>query len=154
MQIQFYNNNSDNRVVHKRITPTVSGISIDATGEIDVFNPTFILDRNDAILLSNYMHVPKFNRYYYITEASVLNGNQIQVFGHCDVLMSFWDAFKGSPCTANRSSSNFDDYLEDDMITIHPTYRTETRRLSGEFTPTAEGSNHYVLTVGGMDDND
>lgn len=150
MIASFYNNSSDNRVVHKSLSVIASNVSIDANGQIDVTNPVIKLNMNENILLSNYMYIPKWNRYYYITEMRVLNGNQIEITGHCDVLMSFWNNFKNSLCVAQRSSSNYDEYIDDDLVIIKDKYRIETRKLNGTFTPSAAGSNHYVLTIGGM----
>lgn len=149
--VKLYNNNSDNRVVHKAITQIGTDRSCQITENCDVTNPRIILDMNSGDISANYMYIPDFNRYYYITGINILNGNQTEITGHCDVLMSFWTYIKNCQCTAGRSSSNFDDYLDDPMVSIKDTYRTETRRLSGEFTPVADGSNHYVLTIGGME---
>lgn len=149
--VKLYNNASDNRVVHKAITQIGTDRTCQITENCDVTNPRIILDMNSGDISANYMYIPDFNRYYYITGINILNGNQTEITGHCDVLMSFWTYIKNCQCTAGRSSSNFDDYLDDPMVSIKETYRTETRRLSGEFTPTAAGSNHYVLTIGGME---
>ena len=149
--VKLYNNASDNRVVHKAITQIGTDRTCQITENCDVTNPRIILNMNPGDISANYMYIPYFNRYYYITDITILNGNQTEIIGHCDVLMSFWNAFKNSQCTAGRSSSNYDDYIDDPMVTIKETYRTESRRLSGEFTPTADGSNHYVLTIGGME---
>lgn len=149
--VRLYNNASDNRVVHKAITKIGTDRTCQITENCDVTNPRIILNMNAGDISANYMYIPNFNRYYYITGITILNGNQTEITGHCDVLMSFWNSFKNSQCTAGRSSSNYDEYIDDPMVTIKDTYRTETRRLSGEFTPTAGGSNHYVLTIGGME---
>ena len=151
VKVKLYNNASDNRVVHKAITQIGTDRTCQITDNCDVTNPRIILNMNSGDLSANYMYIADFNRYYYITGITILNGNQTEISGHCDVLMSFWTYIKNCQCTAGRSSSNFDDYLDDPMVSIKETYRTETRRLSGEFTPTADGSNHYVLTIGGME---
>lgn len=151
MLVTLYNNASDNRVVHKSISQIGGQRLCQVTENCDITNPRIILNMLPADIHANYMYIPDFGRYYYITEITILNGNQTEITGHCDVLMSFWNNFKNSQCTAGRSSSNYDDYIDDPMVTIKDTYRTESRRLSGEFTPTADGSNHYVLTIGGME---
>ena len=125
MIASFYNNSSDNRVVHKSLSVIASNVSIDANGQIDVTNPVIKLNMNENILLSNYMYIPKWNRYYYITVIRVLNGKQIEITGHCDVLMSFWNNFKNSLCVAQRSSSNYDEYIDDDLVIIKDKYRIE-----------------------------
>ena len=148
--VKLYNNASDNRVVHKAITQIGTDRTCQITDNCDVTNPRIILDMKSGDISANYMYIADFNRYYYITGITILNGNQTEITGHCDVLMSFWNSFKNSQCTAGRSSSNYDEYIDDPMINIKDTYKTETRKLSGQFTPSRDGANHYVLTVGGM----
>jgi hypothetical protein len=149
--VKLYNNSSDNRVVHKSISQIGTDRTCQISDECNIVNPRILLDAPGTYLSANYMYIPSFGRYYYIRNMNILNGNQVEIEGHCDVLMSFWNSIKNSQCTAGRSSSNYDDYIDDPMVTIKDTYRTESRRLSGEFTPTADGSNHYVLTIGGME---
>lgn len=148
--VTFYNNKSDNRQVHKQIT-SIKTVVCEANDEMDIINPSIRIVYDGDIISANYMYIPKLNRYYYITNIEIPNGNILVVSGHCDVLMSFWPYIKNCQCVAGRSTSNYDEYLDDPMISIKNTYRTETRRLSGEFTPTAGGSNHYVLSIGGME---
>lgn len=149
--VRLYNNSSDNRVVHKIITKIGGDRTCQITENCDITNPRIILDMSSSDLSANYMYIPDFGRYYYINNITILNGNQLEISGHCDVLMSFWNSIKSCPCTAGRSSSHYDVYIDDPMITIKDTYRTESRRLGGTFTPSADGSNHYVLTIGGME---
>ena len=151
VSVKLYNNKSDNRVVHKVITQIGTERTCQISDECNIINPRILLDSPGTYLGANYMYIPAFNRYYYITNINILNGNQVEIEGHCDVLMSFWNSFKNSPCTAGRSTSHYDVYIDDPMVTIKDTYRTESRRLNGQFTPSANGANHYVLTIGGME---
>lgn len=151
MNITLYNNASSNNTVHKSITAIGNTLTCNTNEPMDVMNPRISVNYNAAYLAANYMYIPEFGRYYYIENIEIQNGNILYISGHVDVLMSFWNSFKNSPCIANRSSSNYDEYIEDSMVNILDTYRTEVRKLSGEFTPTSGGSNHYVLTIGGME---
>lgn len=146
----FYNCSSDNAVVHKNKT-LIATATCQLTERCSLKDPVLLIDMNTSLFSANYCYIADFGRYYYLEPAEIVNGNQMQVTGHCDVLCSFWNDFKNSQCIAGRSSSNYDDYMEDSMVVIKETYRTEARRLSGEFTPTAAGANHYVLTIGGME---
>ena len=148
--VAFYNNKSDNRQVHKQIS-IIKNTLCDANENMDIVNPSLKINYDSDLLSANYMYIPKLNRYYYITNIEIPNGKFLILSGHCDVLMSFWNSIKKCQCVAGRSSSNFDEYLDDPMISVKNTYRTESRRLSGEFTPSAGGLNHYVLSIGGME---
>lgn len=149
--VKLYNNSSDNRVVHKSISQIGTDRTCQISDECNIVTPRILLDAPGTYTSANYMYIPAFNRYYYITNINILNGNQVEIEGKCDVLMSFWNYIKNCPCVAGRSSSDYDEYLDDPLVTIKDSYRTEVRRLSGEFTPTADGANHYVLTIGGME---
>ena len=151
MNVTLYNNKSSNNTVNKILTSIGSTLTIDANRPIDVMNPEIVIAYNVSFIGANYMYIPDFGRYYYINNIEIENGNIMIISGHVDVLKSFWNSFKGSRCIAERSSSNYNDYLPDDMVQILGSYRTEVRRLSGEFTPTATGTNHYVITIGGME---
>ena len=152
MNVTLYNNSSPNNAVNKIITKIGDTMStVNANRPIDVMNPTIVIAYNASYIGANYMYIQEFGRYYYINDIEIENGNIMNISGHVDVLKSFWNSFKGSRCIAERSTSNYNEYLIDSMVNILGTYRTEVRRLSGEFTPTADGANHYVLTIGGME---
>ena len=151
MNVTLYNNASPNNAVNKILTTIGSTLTVDANRPIDVMNPEIVIAYNVSFIGANYMYIPKFGRYYFINNIEIENGNIMNISGHVDVLKSFWNSFKNSSCIAGRSTSNYDPYLDDPMVNILDTYRTETRKLNGTFTPSAAGDNHYVLTIGGME---
>lgn len=150
VSVTFYNCASDNAFVQKTKT-LISTATCQITERCSVKDPVLLLDMNSSLINANYAYIPTFGRYYYLEPPEIVNGNQLEITGHCDVLASFWNDFKNSPCIAGRSSSDYDEYIDDPMVVIKDKYRTETRKLNGTFTPSAAGANHYVLTIGGME---
>lgn len=145
MNVVFYNNSSDNNVVHKNITQ-IKSYECELHRECMVQNPTLLVPMEDALLSANYCYIAKFNRYYYISGISIYSGNLTAISLKVDVLMSFWDNFKDSPCQAKRSYSHFNKNMEDETRTYNPQPDYEFRRISNmEFRPNREGT--YVLTT-------
>lgn len=147
IQIYTYNNRSANNVVHKNLTQ-IESTTCDWYGAIDVKRPTVIL-LDDTSKLANYAYIPDLGRYYYATTEIQPDGRLVMRLDS-DPLMSFWNDFSGSPCVANRSSSNYDPYLVDEMVSVKESVHYNLRRLSGAFAPSQSGANHYVVTIGGL----
>lgn len=148
INVQFYNNSSANNVVPKIKNTIGNPIVCSIFEECDILEPTLLLDYNDNIINANYCYIAKFGRYYYITGNTIYDGNKVRLSLKCDALESHWNSFKVSICQAKRSSSNYNEDLEDNTRTYkaQPTYYPIT---VGEvkFNPDLQGS--YVLTVGG-----
>lgn len=146
--ITTYNNKSPKNVANKNLT-VIQTTSCDNYMDIDMKRPSVIL----AGTLSkncNYAYIPEFGRYYFVISKTITNDGRLILELDSDPLSSFWNDIKLSPCVANRSASDYDPYLHDDLITIREKTNYSVRALSGSFAPTQSGSNHYVLTIGGL----
>ena len=148
IEIYTFNNKSANHVVHKNITQ-IQNTTCEFYGDVDVKRPVVILTTTIS-KLANYAYIPELHRYYYIENPVIKNDGRLILYLNSDPLMSFWDEYKNSPCVAKRSSSNYDPYLVDDMISVRENVKYNIRRLSGTFAPSQSGANHYVLTIGGL----
>lgn len=113
MNVTLYNNSSDDNVVSKNITAlkSVSATGFDASS---VMTPTLILAYDSTIFSANYMYIDTFQRYYYITDITVIDGHRLKVSGRVDVLMSF--DVKSIECIAGRQSGAFNLYIPDPEI--------------------------------------
>lgn len=147
MTVQLYNNSSDPRCLRKNITALGSSLSVELTENCSVENPSFLLDINADKVNANYIYVGAWNKYYYITNRDIINGNQIVLNCHIDVLMSFKNAVLNTDIIAERSSSAINPYLPDeacaDRGTIHQIFRRATT------TPFSMTTNCYVLHIAG-----
>ena len=148
INIKTYNNKSANNVVHKDITQ-IESADCNFYGEVDVKRPVVVLNTTTS-KLANYAYIADLSRYYYIENAKIQPDGRLMLYLNSDPLMSFWSSFSNSQCVAKRSSSNYDPYLADDMVSIKESVHYSIRKLSGSFAPSQSGANHYVLTIGGL----
>lgn len=148
INIKTYNNKSANNVVHKDITQ-IESADCNFYGEVDVKRPVVVLNTTTS-KLANYAYIADLSRYYYIENAKIQPDGRLMLYLNSDPLMSFWNSFSGSQCVAKRSSSNYDPYLADDMVSVKESVHYSIRKLSGSFAPSQSGANHYVLTIGGL----
>lgn len=88
VSMTLYNNKSDNIVVQKDLSKI-----LDLTGEIfqeiDVTSPSLIITLADGFIDCNYCYVKEFKRYYYVTNAIILDGNRMRLDLKVDVLMTY-----------------------------------------------------------------
>lgn len=147
LTILTYNNYSDPKVVSKRKTQ-IQSATCDFYGNFEIDNGDVIL--NDQTSQNcNYVYIAQFKRYYFASP-EVLHDGRLILHLKSDPLSSFWGDISKSPCVANRSASNYDPYLQDDFVSIKEKTNYSVRRLSGQFAPSQDGANHYVLTIGGL----
>ena len=145
MEIVLYNNQKLlNRL--ERDFNTVATLNGELREGCDIINPQIMVEYNAAYLTANYAYIAAFNRYYYFSEPPAIEGKFMILFLHADALYNYRDLIMKSDCIAERSSSNFDPYLDDSAILKCAGYSYYSRSLPFEFTP-SDGT--YVLMVAG-----
>lgn len=148
MQIKLYVNSSDERYSQKNIVLKHTATA-QLTDVVTVESPSFLLDYNSNYLTCNYVHVPEFNRYYFINGREIRNGNQIVLHCTVDWRVSFRGNILQSDIIADRSASAGDAYVPDPMVTVRDSVTTIVRKVSSSPFVGPGGSNNYVLTIGG-----
>lgn len=146
MNLTFYNNTGDIRQLNKSITAVKSGVTAQVGYAVTLTDPSFVMDYDASLVNANYVYVAEWGRYYYVNNRTMLNGNQIELTCHVDVLMSFKDAILSSDCIAERSASKVNPYIIDNMVGDEGTFQTVYRRSS--VTP-FNSTGSYLLTVAG-----
>ena len=116
MTIKFYRNSSDTIVVSKNIqeTATLTGT---LRNRCSVTDPVFAVESSDFPTV-NYMYVPEFNRYYYITSIESINNGLWSISGHVDVLMSYSNQIRTQKAVIARQQYNYNLYLDDDRMLV------------------------------------
>ena len=143
MQIKLYNTSSEKNRLSKVLTGEVT-IAGYLGEESDVLNPAIIVGYNTSLLSKNYCYIADFGRYYFITGFTIIN-QEIVLFLHVDVLMTYKYDIKNSKARIVRSASNFDEYIIDDMIINESRTRTYQRKIGAGFTK----ANKYLMLIGG-----
>lgn len=145
MQITLYNNTK----LLNRLERTFND-AVTLTGELrdamNVIDPDIYVEFNSAYLTKNYAYLPDFNRYYYFRQPPSVDGKRMMLHLHADALYNYRDLILKSDCIAERSSSNYNLYLEDDAIMKASGYDYFSRSLPYEFTP---DSGSYILICAG-----
>ena len=87
MEVVFYYNASDDRVINKTLVvgTTFQGVPRD---EVSIMSPTIRFE-NQEVLRFNYAYIPELQRYYTITNVTAYREGIWDVSFAVDVLMSF-----------------------------------------------------------------
>lgn len=90
MHITLYNNSSDRRTLNKSISAVAEFENAKTVENFNISTPQFIISYDVSLLTSvNYCYCAETNRYYHITDITVLTGGRVQLNCICDVLMSY-----------------------------------------------------------------
>ena len=150
MICRLYINDSDARVVDKHLVdviPQDAGtpeIPIEFIEDSSVVNPTFIFTSATNVMDANYIFVPDFGRYYYITD-KIVQKNRIMVTCHVDVLMSFSEPIKKSYAIMERQEKEYNLYLNDSLIPLENPNDVRTLNFPYGFNEDSE----YLLIIAG-----
>lgn len=119
------------------------------TAECDINSPVFLFDYDSSIITGyNYAYVAAWGKYYFLPEPNIVNGNQLEFRAKIDPLMSNKSAILNAQVIAGRSSSNYEYYIEDNMVKDSGKIRTVIRKLPTVFD-TANATNNYLIILGG-----
>jgi hypothetical protein len=142
MEITIYKNNSENNSLVKKLSSghTISGHLVNNS---DVVNPTIQIALNTDYFTMNYVHIPSFGRFYFITDMEIDN-KCITLKLHCDVVSSFASDIKNSTAHVTRSLRG-NRFIKDPLVTTTSKINWQCRKL-GSGLPL---HNTYVLQVGG-----
>lgn len=148
MTITLYTTKSDKRELEKALSNSKE-ISAELLAPTDIITPRFKLVGFDST--HNYLYVPNFSRYYYITDISYELGGYVTIACSCDVLMSFADDIKKAVGLISRGGANANVLINDDATLPQVNTATVNKLLSGgELLATMTAENQcFALSVYG-----
>ena len=154
MDVTFYTTTDDKRKVSKSLT-TVSILSCEIYNGCDIINPLLLLEYSATITSCNYMYIPDFHRYYFVTNITVDAGGRMIVVGEIDVLQTYATSILALDATVTRNEYTDDTLLVDPLATFIP----EKTVNAYVITPTdgtpfnvrdyENGSNFVIVIAGG-----
>lgn len=116
MNIKLYYNTSDNRQIKKVL---LSELSIAGTlrEETSLINPVIVI-QSDSLLRYNYVYIPEFKRYYYITNIESVRSRLWRLHLEVDPLMSFKADILSLKVVVNKQSDalNGDEFIDDGSL--------------------------------------
>lgn len=144
MLVSFYSNKSDNRYINKSITLIHSNIGCELKDDTNLLTPTLILTNLSNLDNINYVYIPDFNRYYYVTDIEFAQ-QRIYISLKCDVLMSFKNDILKCRCIIERQENNVNRYLIDNEQQAFAYTRIQTKEFPNGFN----GYSCLITILGG-----
>lgn len=119
MNITLYNISDDPRKVVKNLG-SGTALTCELVYPSDLLNPTIRISATSWSASLNYMYIPDFSRYYYITEVTYENGGAVTIQGRVDPLMSYSSAILGLSVNVVRQELGSLTNIVDNQITVTP----------------------------------
>lgn len=147
MDVKFYYNASDDRVINKRLIEmsgnVFSGVPRD---EVSVMNP-IIRFESDDILRYNYAYIPSLERYYSIVDRTAYRQGVWDVTFAVDVLMSFRRDISDLYVVVDKQSmaKNGNEYIDDGSLVSENVMFQNVYEFPAGFNDTGE----YILITAG-----
>lgn len=111
MTLTLYKCSDDQRTLNKTLTDAITR-TVQLKNDTDLLSPTFLL-AYDATILAGYNYAEMDGRYYFITDVGGVLGGQLRISCKTDVLMTYKDQIMQCPIIVDRSSSNWNAYIQD-----------------------------------------
>lgn len=145
MDIFLYKTESAPNVVDKKLTEVVHFTGVRLLDDTSILTPTIEVREStiiDDLWKINYFYIPKFKRYYFVTDAVATTG-MFQISGRVDVLKSYKNEIELSSQIITRQENLQDNYLHDNMIPISD--KQEVQEV--EFGETFDDTNSLFILV-------
>lgn len=145
MNITLYVNKSEKNKIGKNLTNDlfISGTLKDAT---NIINPIILVELNE-ISNYNYCHIPNFNRYYFITDITVIRTGLYAISLLVDVLESFKTDIKNlSVILLNTQNSGVNNYLPSPVFRNNVKSKTDIINFPNGLNDSGE---FILITAGG-----
>lgn len=98
---------------------------------------------SDIIPTFNYVYIPIFNRYYYVTDITSIKNKLWQMSLTVDVLMTYKEALLACTGYIDRNENEYNGLIPDNMISLEKGETIETVALNNELFISNKGS--YVI---------
>ena len=112
MEIILYYNDSEKIKLDKDLTQ-IGSIEGRLFQNTSITKPSIIFDLDTTVFSANYLYIPQFNRYYFITDVVNVSANKWQIQARVDVLTSFKSAIRENTAIIERQENVYNLYLDD-----------------------------------------
>lgn len=142
MQVEFYHTADNANTINKTLQP-ITTIDIIFRQAVNEATP-FILINRDKLKGSNYVHIPNFNRYYFISSVDNYTANLVRINLTTDLLMTYKDEILNS--TVLITATNTPSYFSSNL----PTTQTISKRVVKSDIKLNKESSLILTTIGGV----
>jgi len=142
MKVEFYKTSDNLKTVNKTLTLNKE-LDLTFRQSVDEQNPVIIMSI-DNLQNSNYVHIPTFKRYYFISDVDNYTSNLVRLHLTTDLLMTYKDIILNT--TVQITATEKPTYLSTGL----PTQTTTSKRII-KSDITLEKENSLILTtIGGI----
>ena len=145
MTIQIQQTTTEKNKIGKSISTlyTASGALREGTS---IINPVIMISGANVPTLrnANYMYIPDFNRYYFITDIKSVRNGLIEISGHVDVLQTYAGQIRNNTAIIKRNANSWNLYIEDGLFKTYANPHIFTKEFPSGFKDPS-----YVLFVAG-----
>lgn len=117
---------------------------------VDIVNPIIKIEQTELPTF-NYIHIPKYKRYYFVDNIVNLRAGLWEIYCHCDVLQSFAADIQNCDAICERNEYVYNQLMVDQLLPLEQGQTTQTY-LSQDYIGKAqeEGSldrdAHFLLS--------
>ena len=112
MQIKFYYNSSEKNKIGKSLLKELT-MDGNLRDECSVISPTILVEHSN-LSDYNYVYIPEFKRYYFITEMTIVRNNLWRISLKVDVLESFKSDILNLSCIVDKQQNqSYNNYIDD-----------------------------------------
>lgn len=142
MKVEFYHTADNANTINKTLQP-ITTVDIIFRQAVNEATP-FIIMNKDKLTGSNYVHIPNFNRYYFISSVDNYTANLVRINLVTDLLMTYKDEILNS--TVLITATNTPSYFSSNLPT-----QTKTIKRVVKSDVTLNKENSLILTtIGGV----
>lgn len=145
--ILYHNNAEQNRLDKTNFLESVSTLNGYLRDKTSITNPSIIIEMSEFPTF-NYVYLPKFNRYYYVTNILSIATNLWQIDMHVDVLMSYKDKILLQSAIIERNEYEWDPYLIDSSLPVSKEPNITVEEVPQSIINTGQPANrNFILMV-------
>lgn len=142
MKVEFYHTADNANTINKTLQP-ISTVDIIFRQAVNEATP-FIIMNKDKLTGSNYVHIPNFNRYYFISSVDNYTANLVRINLVTDLLMTYKDEILNS--TVLITATNTPSYFSSNL----PTQTKTIKRIVKSDVTLNKESSLILTTIGGI----
>lgn len=142
--ITLQRNKSETNAVSKEVTDL---LAVEGTlkAETSIIDPVVIIECSiDDVTRCNYAHIPRFDRYYFVTNIRSIREGLVEFSMHVDVLMSFKTGLLKNRAIVKKQENDWNLYLNDGTLKVYQNPKVLTKEFPSGFS-----TMEYVLAVAG-----
>ncbi len=119
MDIQLCVNSSENNTIGKKVS-VIDTVSCSVKDTMSFEKPIILLQYSGNMGNVNYVYIPKFSRYYFVTDVIPMTGGRYELHCNVDVLESYKNQILNLTCIIDKQEylHNANMYLDSDFVTL------------------------------------